>query len=74
MHAVVRSYSGLGAKELFDLLEQRKAEEVLGAELPEGGGALNPAFDVTPARLITAWITDRGVLKPPFTAEKLGRP
>jgi hypothetical protein len=26
MHAVVRSYSGPGAKELFDLLEQRKAE------------------------------------------------
>lgn len=26
MHAVVRSYSGSGAKELFDLLEQRKAE------------------------------------------------
>ena len=26
MHAVVRNYSGAGAKELFDLLEQRKAE------------------------------------------------
>ena len=26
MHAVVRTYSGPGAKELFDLLEQRKAE------------------------------------------------
>ncbi len=26
MHAVVRTYSGQGAKELFDLLEQRKAE------------------------------------------------
>ncbi len=26
MHAVVRSYSGSGAKELFDLLEQRVAE------------------------------------------------
>jgi hypothetical protein len=26
MHAVVRSYSGSGATELFDLLEQRKAE------------------------------------------------
>ena len=29
MHAVVRSYSGAGAKELFDLLTQRK-EEVEG--------------------------------------------
>jgi hypothetical protein len=26
MHAVVRKYSGQGAKELFDLLEQQKAE------------------------------------------------
>jgi hypothetical protein len=26
MHAVVRTYSGSGAKELFDLLEKRKAE------------------------------------------------
>ncbi len=26
MYAVVRSYSGKGAKELFDLLEQRKSE------------------------------------------------
>ena len=26
MHAVVRSYSGTGAKELFDLLAQRKAD------------------------------------------------
>ena len=26
MHAVVRNYSGSGAKQLFDLLEQRKAD------------------------------------------------
>src|SRR2546430_38122 len=26
MHAVVRNYSGAGAKQLFDLLEQRKAD------------------------------------------------
>ncbi len=26
MHAVVRTYSGQGAKELFDLIEKRKAE------------------------------------------------
>ena len=26
MHAVIRSYSGAGAKELFDLLEKRKTE------------------------------------------------
>jgi methylthioribose-1-phosphate isomerase len=26
----------------------------------------NPAFDVTPAALVTAIITDRGVFHPPF--------
>jgi methylthioribose-1-phosphate isomerase len=28
---------------------------------PEGSGGFNPAFDVTPARLVTALITERGV-------------
>ena len=28
---------------------------------PEGSNGFNPAFDVTPARLVTALITDRGV-------------
>ena len=28
---------------------------------PEGSGAANPAFDVTPARLVTGLITERGV-------------
>jgi methylthioribose-1-phosphate isomerase len=32
----------------------------------EGVTAFNPAFDVTPAGLIEAWITDRGVERPPF--------
>jgi methylthioribose-1-phosphate isomerase len=26
----------------------------------------NPAFDVTPARLITGFITERGILKPSY--------
>ena len=29
--------------------------------LPDGSPAANPAFDVTPARLVTALITERGV-------------
>jgi len=29
--------------------------------LPEGSPAANPGFDVTPARLVTALITERGV-------------
>ncbi len=27
----------------------------------------NPAFDVTPSKLITAIVSDRGIIKPPFT-------
>jgi methylthioribose-1-phosphate isomerase len=30
--------------------------------VPDGSPALNPAFDVTPARLVTGLITERGVL------------
>ena len=33
---------------------------------PDGIDVFNPAFDVTPNQLITAFITDRGVIKPPF--------
>lgn len=47
-------------------IEERSADEVLvvngGPVAPEGTPARNWAFDVTPARLITSWITDRGVL------------
>lgn len=34
---------------------------------PEGVGVWNPAFDVTPAALITAIITEVGVVRPPYT-------
>lgn len=51
-------------------IEERGEEEVLapyGCRLaPEGARAWNPAFDVTPAELITAIVTERGVLKPPY--------
>src|SRR5215211_5722715 len=51
-------------------IEQRPADEVAmvaGSRLaPEAAGIWNPAFDVTPAELITAFITDAGVLRPPF--------
>ena len=32
--------------------------------VPEGVSARNPAFDVTPARLVTAIFTERGVIEP----------
>jgi methylthioribose-1-phosphate isomerase len=49
-------------------IEQRAAEEVtkgFGRPIaPQGSAAYNPAFDVTPAGLIAAIITDRGVVRP----------
>jgi methylthioribose-1-phosphate isomerase len=35
---------------------------------PATAGVLNPAFDVTPARYVTAYIMERGMVQPPFTA------
>ena len=35
--------------------------------VPAGVAAWNPAFDVTPAELVTAFITEHGVLRPPYT-------
>jgi methylthioribose-1-phosphate isomerase len=32
---------------------------------PDGATAINPAFDVTPADLITAIVTDRRIVRPP---------
>jgi len=50
-------------------IEQRGAPEVLSAGgmriAPEGAHAWNPAFDVTPAALIDAIITEKGVLLAP---------
>ena len=49
-------------------IEERAPEEVTGwcghPAAPAGARAWNPAFDVTPAELVTAIITDRGVFAP----------
>jgi len=51
-------------------IEQRSALEVThsnGKQMtPDGVGIENPAFDVTPAKYITAIITERGVLTAPY--------
>lgn len=44
-------------------IEQRPPTEVV-AEVPEGVSVYNPSFDVTPANLVTAFITERGVYLP----------
>lgn len=52
-------------------IEERQPEEVThlnGIRIaPEGVSALNPAFDVTPHRYITAIITEKGIIRPPYT-------
>jgi len=51
-------------------IEQRDAREVshiFGKPLaPKGMKVFNPAFDVTPQELVTAIITERGVINPPY--------
>jgi methylthioribose-1-phosphate isomerase len=46
-------------------VEQRDASEIT-AFVPEGVDVANPAFDVTPARLVTAIITDAGIATRPY--------
>jgi methylthioribose-1-phosphate isomerase len=53
-------------------IEERDPGEVLNLQVaglpvaPKGAGARNPAFDVTPHRLLTAVVTETGVVYPPF--------
>jgi len=51
-------------------IEERSADEVVRIAgrlvAPEGVPARYPAFDVTPAALVTAIVTERGVLRAPY--------
>jgi methylthioribose-1-phosphate isomerase len=53
-------------------IEERDPDEVLGIEVsgegvfPPGATARNPAFDITPNRLLTGIVTEEGVVYPPF--------
>ncbi|MCZ7564283.1 MAG: S-methyl-5-thioribose-1-phosphate isomerase [Burkholderiales bacterium] len=53
-------------------IEERAAAEVTGFRgerwAPEGVAVANPAFDVTPAALVTALITERGIVPAPSAA------
>jgi methylthioribose-1-phosphate isomerase len=57
-------------------IEERNPKEVThvgGSRLaPEGAQVWNPAFDVTPHRLIAGIITERGIFRAPYT-ESLAR-
>ncbi|MDD5155757.1 MAG: S-methyl-5-thioribose-1-phosphate isomerase [Candidatus Omnitrophica bacterium] len=62
----------LGIKSGRDIpIEERDAAELTRLFFknpvgPKGIKVFNPAFDVTPADFITAFITDRGVIRPPY--------
>lgn len=51
-------------------IEERPEEEVLAPYgcrfAPEGARAWNPAFDLTPGELVTAFVTEKGVIRPPY--------
>ncbi len=47
--------------------DPREVTELFGTRTaPLGVGALNPAFDVTPARFVAAIVTERGIARPPY--------
>jgi methylthioribose-1-phosphate isomerase len=52
-------------------IEERNEAEVLTFAgtlvAPPGARAFNPAFDVTPAGLVRAFVTEQGVVQPPFS-------
>jgi methylthioribose-1-phosphate isomerase len=62
---------GLASGDLIPI-EERPEEEVLDLQAggepiaPAGSQARNPAFDITPHRLISAIVTEVGILRPPY--------
>ncbi|UVC30216.1 S-methyl-5-thioribose-1-phosphate isomerase [Pantoea sp. SOD02] len=63
-------------------IEQRAASEVTGVSgsfgsvqwAPENAAVYNPAFDVTPAALISGWVLDTGVVTPAQVHEGIFQP
>ena len=59
-------------------IEERSADEVRrvrGVEIvPPGSPVANPAFDVTPRRLVTGLITERGLVAPAELRARFGQP
>jgi len=56
-----------GAEIPIEERDPREVTHLAGRPVaPDGVNVWNPAFDVTPARLVTAIITDRGVVGPPY--------
>ncbi len=56
-----------GEEILIEERDEREVLEISGKRIaPEGVNALNPSFDITPAEIIKAIITEKGVLWPPL--------
>ncbi len=51
-------------------IEERSGDEVWrvsgSGPIPDGVKVRNPAFDVTPASMVKGWITEKGIIQPPF--------
>lgn len=54
-------------------IEERAEMEVLGDIYATGTKAANPAFDITPARLVTGFITERGICSADGLPELFGQ-
>ncbi|MFA5031828.1 MAG: S-methyl-5-thioribose-1-phosphate isomerase [bacterium] len=60
-----------GDKIDIELRGEEEIKKIKGVEIaPKEIKALNPAFDVTPAEYITAFITENGIQKPPFATNR----
>lgn len=50
-------------------IEQRSPDEITNPQDMKGVHILNPAFDVTPAELVSALITEKGIMRPELIRE-----
>ena len=56
-----------GSKIPIEQRNEREVTHIAGRQMvPDGVGVENPAFDVTPAKYVTAIITERGIAKAPY--------
>src|ERR1700760_468937 len=57
-----------GSRIPIEQRNQREVTHIAGKQMtPDGVEVENPAFDVTPAKYVTAIVTERGVLRAPYT-------
>jgi methylthioribose-1-phosphate isomerase len=67
--APVSTFDATVADGSWIVIEERPAQEVTGYRgarwAPEGVAVRNPAFDITPAELISAIICEKGVVREP---------